>query len=195
MDRRLNICVDIDGTITEPFYWIQSVNNFFNKNIRPEQVTSYDFNDLCEISHEEFMAYYKKHGEEIHAKAEIREDADVILNQLVMEDNIYYITARMEQMKYVTQTWFDKYNVPYTEVFFLGSHDKLSKAIELDCDIFIEDRYENAIQLSEAGIFVLLIDCEYNRKELNERVKRVYSWQDIYEEIRRYKERVVQCLA
>ena len=45
----------------------------------------------------------------------------------------------------------------------LGSHDKVAKAYEFCCDIFIEDRYENAVQLSSHGFNVLLIDCYYNQ--------------------------------
>lgn len=33
MDK-LNICIDIDGTVTEPYYWLNIFNKHFKKNIK-----------------------------------------------------------------------------------------------------------------------------------------------------------------
>ena len=33
---RLNICVDIDGTITSPYHFIPYLNEIYNKNIKDE---------------------------------------------------------------------------------------------------------------------------------------------------------------
>lgn len=29
--NNLNICIDIDGTITEPYYWLEISNKYFKK--------------------------------------------------------------------------------------------------------------------------------------------------------------------
>ncbi len=34
--KNLNICIDIDGTITDPYYWLNITNKYFNKNITEE---------------------------------------------------------------------------------------------------------------------------------------------------------------
>ncbi len=190
--EKLNICIDIDGTITEPFFWIEEINRYFNKSVNSHKISADPVHESCEISREEFMIYYEKHGEELHEKANMREHADTYLKKISEEHNIFFITARPPRMENVTVKWFGRYDIPNTQIFFLGSHDKLEKARELDCDIFIEDRYENAIQLSEAGIHVLLIDCEYNRDLLNDYIKRVYSWNEVYEEIRNYEKVVIE---
>jgi hypothetical protein len=65
----------------------------------------------------------------------------------------------------------------------LGSHYKVERAKQLECDIFIEDRYENAIQLALEGFQVLLVDCSYNRLPLLPGITRVRDWIEIYEEI------------
>lgn len=190
--NKFNICVDIDGTITEPFYWIEKANEFFGKSIKPEEVNTYHIHELYNVSREASMMCYAAHGKEMHLNAKIRKNAGIYLKKLAAFHHVFYITARMQQMDEITHQWFEKYDIPSTEIFFLGSHDKLNKARELECDIFIEDRYENAIQLSEAGIQVLLIDCKYNRNKLNSHIKRVQSWQQIYEEIEKYQKAVVE---
>lgn len=184
--KRLSICVDIDGTITEPLYWLESVNHFFNTSIKLEEITSYDvFYTNYNISYDELLEYYKLNGAEIHANANIRENASYYLQELYRIHDLYYVTARMSYMDDVTKTWLEKYGIPYKEIHLLGSHDKLDKAKELNCDIFIEDRYENAIQLSEAGIDVILIDCVYNQDELNDKITRAHNWSDIFNTIKR----------
>ena len=80
----------------------------------------------------------------------------------------------------LTHGYLRKNEIPYDDLFVLGSHYKVDTARELNCDIFIEDNYDNAIQLSDAGFNVLLIDTYYNRKPLNENIIRVYDWIEIY---------------
>ncbi len=41
--------------------------------------------------------------------------------------------------------------------------------------------YKNALQLSENGFKVLLIDTNYNRMPLNKNIIRVFNWNEIYE--------------
>jgi len=80
----------------------------------------------------------------------------------------------------LTHSYLKKNEIPYDDLFVLGSHYKVDKAKELKSDIFIEDNYHNALQLSEAGFKVLLLDTNYNRKPINENITRVYNWKEIY---------------
>lgn len=38
----LNICIDIDGTITDPYYWLDFANSYFNLNVTKDMVTQYE---------------------------------------------------------------------------------------------------------------------------------------------------------
>ncbi|CAK7079165.1 MAG: Nucleotidase [Tissierella sp.] len=82
-------------------------------------------------------------------------------------------------MKNVTYLWFSHHKIPMNSLTLLGSHDKVGTAKDLSCDIFIEDRYENAIQLAESGFEVLLMDCNYNKGPLPSNVTRVTNWFEI----------------
>ncbi|WZL72557.1 hypothetical protein QBE52_16045 [Clostridiaceae bacterium 35-E11] len=181
--QALNICVDIDGTITEPYYWLQKANAYFNKKIEPKDVTQYYVDEVLGVPREDYLAFYHRFCEELHLHAEIREDAQNILSELEKLHQIFYVTAREEKLEQVTRRWLDIHNLPNGKLFLLGSHYKVNKAKEVNCDIFIEDRYENAIQLALAGFHVLLIDCEYNRQHVIPGITRVFSWQHIYKEI------------
>lgn len=182
----LNICVDIDGTITEPYYWIEKANMHFNTNLEPKDVKQYDIHKILGVPRKAYLDFYDKYGEQLHLNAKIREGAADILHKLNESNNIYYITAREKRMHQVTNKWFEYNDLPDEELFLLGSHYKVEKAKEVNCDVFIEDRYENAIQLALSGFYVLLIDCEYNRQPLIDGITRVFDWDDIYKEITNY---------
>jgi len=53
--------------------------------------------------------------------------------------------------------------------------------MDLNCDIFIEDSYDNAVQLSNSGFKVILIDTNYNKLPLNDNIIRAYNWNEIFE--------------
>jgi uncharacterized HAD superfamily protein len=66
-----------------------------------------------------------------------------------------------------------------------GSHDKVGVVKQLDLDLFMEDRYENAISIHEqTSIPVLLFDAPYNRKPLPTGVKRISSWNEAQHMVR-----------
>jgi uncharacterized protein len=179
--KDLNICIDIDGTITDPYYWLDIANKYFNKNIKPWKITEYSINETIGVSIEEYLRFYEKNRFKIHNEEPIREDAVKIINKLFNRSNIYFVTARDKDLEMLTYHYLNKHNVPYDDVFVLGTTHKSSTAKDVGCDVFIEDSYENALELSKDGFKVLLIDTTYNRKPLNENIMRVFSWDEIYE--------------
>lgn len=92
--NKLNICIDIDGTITEPYYWLEDANRYFNTSIKPEDVTEYEIHKVLGITNEEYLAFYDIYKEKLHLNAGVRNDADKILWNLYIRHNIYYVTAR-----------------------------------------------------------------------------------------------------
>lgn len=180
---RLNICIDIDGTITDPYYWIKYINEYFKTNLSAEDITKFDICRILNITNDEYLKFYDVYGEKIHSSAVLRQYVKDMLNEINNNHNIYYITARPEKYREVTSEWIKVSGLPRGELFMMGNHNKEEKAKELDCHIFIEDRYRNAVMLAKAGFKVLLIDSNYNRYPLIDGIKRVYNWKEIYDEI------------
>lgn len=177
--KKLNICIDIDGTITDPYYWLNYANGYFKSNITKSQVTCYDISKILNVKQSDYLKFYEKLKFEIHSNQKLREDVKEALNQLYESNNIYFVTARDKSLELLTFLYLKKYQIPFNEVFVLGTHNKIPKAKELSCDIFIEDCYENALQLSNNGFKVILIDTNYNRFSLNNNIIRVNNWNDI----------------
>lgn len=178
--KHLNICIDIDGTITDPYYWLSFANNYFNLNVTGDKVTSYDIAKILNVERNDYLKFYEENKFEIHSKQELRNDVKEALDILYMFNNIYFVTARDKSLELLTNIYLKYNKIPSDEVLVLGTHNKVPAAKELNCDIFIEDSYDNAIQLSNSGFKVLLIDTNYNRLPLNDNIIRVYNWKEIF---------------
>jgi uncharacterized protein len=183
MNKKTTIGIDIDGTLTAPDFWVEELNKQFNKNYKYGESDIYDWRDIYEIDNDQFMKYYSVHGPQLHVQAKIRPDAAKVINNWQENYNLCYITARQHFLTQATAVWLKKHKLP-GEFYVLGSHYKLNKAKELNCQIFIEDNYDVACRLADGGINVLLMDCVYNRKPLpQERVTRVFSWQEVAKQV------------
>lgn len=178
----MNIGIDIDGTLTEPDFWVAPMNSYFNKNVRYGEVSSYSWLEVYGLNNDEFEKFYRLHGPRMHGEAEIRAGAQAVVNSWSKNFNINYITARQEWLEPVTKEWLKKYELP-GEYYVIGSHNKLPLAEELGCKIFIEDNLYVAKQLAAAGINVFLLDCPYNQGDVKDNITRVTSWEQINKKV------------
>lgn len=178
--KDLNICIDIDGTITDAYFWLNITNKYFNKNITEQEITQYYIHEVMGIKQEEYDKFYEENKIEIHTHQKIREDAQSVIKRLSALHSIYFVTARDKSLTMLTHSYLKNNQIPYDDLFVLGSHHKVNKAKELNCNVFVEDNYDNAVELSNAGFMVLLIDTGYNKKPLNDNIVRVYNWEEIY---------------
>ncbi|MFL0194480.1 5' nucleotidase, NT5C type [Clostridium sp. WILCCON 0269] len=179
--KYLNICIDIDGTITDPYFWLDIANKHFKKNVSIQEITQYRVDQVMGVTRKEYIDFYNKNKFELHnGKEPIRKDAIKIIQKLIKTNNIYFVTAREKDLEILTHYYLNKHNIPYDGVFVLGTSYKVDTAINLNCDVFIEDCYENALELSKNGFKTLLIDTNYNRVPLNKNITRVFNWNEIY---------------
>ena len=191
--KNLNICIDIDGTITDPYYWLSYANKYFNSNISESEITSYDIHKILNIKQSEYLEFYENFKVEIHTNQKLRPDVKDILDELHKFNYLYFVTAREKSLELVTFLYLLNHEIPFDEVFILGTHNKVPKAKDLNCDIFIEDSYDNAIELSNSGFKVILLDTNYNRLPLNHNIIRAHNWIEISQiitEISREKEAI-----
>ncbi len=187
--KSLNICIDIDGTITDPYYWLDYANDYFNINFTKEDVTEYSIAKVLNIEEEKYLKFYENKKFEMHSKEKLRNDVLDELNFLYKSNNIYFVTARDKSLELLTKIYLNQYSIPFDDLYVLGTPDKVSTAQDLSCDVFIEDSYSNALSLSSNGFKVLLIDTNYNRLPLNDNITRVYNWRQISQIISKLSEK------
>lgn len=171
--------IDIDGTVTTPDTLIPHINKRYNTNIVLDDIIEYDF--LCAFPHQvdrnEFSRWFKENEAHMYSVSDIAKDAQFILNKWQHDYELYYISARNEDVYHITQKWFEENDVPFHHIELIGSHDKLSAAKKYDVDVFFEDKHDNAVMLAEElKIPVLLFDTPYNRKPVPSNVVRINNW-------------------
>lgn len=174
--KSMNICVDIDGTVTEPNYWLSEANRYFNENLKSDDISRYDIAETYGVAQCDYDCFYRDLGEKLHDSTRIRGGAAESLHRLSGLHKIHFVTARPKLMSEVTSDWLERHDIPADSVTLLGTHHKTSRARELGCDVFLEDSLENALELADAGIRVLLIDCSYNKGPLARGITRVKDW-------------------
>jgi len=75
-----------------------------------------------------------------------------------------YVTSRLVPVE-ITEEWLDKHGFPSKPVYCVGMRQsKVDIVKEAGVEIFIDDKYENFVELNNAGIFTYLFTQPYNEK-------------------------------
>lgn len=88
-----------------------------------------------------------------------------------------YVTSRPVSTE-VTTEWLDRNGFPARSVITVGVHgSKVAALKEAGVDMYIDDRFENFVELTNAGICTFLLDRPHNHR-YDVGFKRVYNFQD-----------------
>jgi hypothetical protein len=75
-----------------------------------------------------------------------------------------YVTSRSIPVEW-TEEWLDKNGFPTLPVYSIGHGiSKVEAVRNSGCDIYVDDRFENFVELNNAGICCFLFDAPHNRK-------------------------------
>jgi uncharacterized HAD superfamily protein len=134
------------------------------------------------------------------SQLDMYQDCPVVLERLVQRGGeIYFITARAERRRVMTETWLrEKGILDYAKAVHLKPHGdfrpdyprgrydaegsaayKTRLALELGLDLFCEDDSVISQTLAEAGVRVLLFDHAWNREVSHDRITRVAGWSEV----------------
>ncbi|MDD7183378.1 MAG: HAD family acid phosphatase [Peptostreptococcus porci] len=174
------ICVDIDGTIIDPYFFIPYLNKLNGVNIDKKNYTSIKWTDTYG---DRFGSLYRNFDTIF---TYVYEEAKLLPNVLetieMLEHrgfNVYFVTARDTKIDSITKKWIEKNGMNPDRVISLGTKNKINIAKKLGCDVFIEDDPGNIEQLLSAGFEVIALDTNYNRAITGERLTRVSNWAEI----------------
>ena len=183
--QNLNICIDIDGTVTSPYHYMPYLNSIYNKNLTEEDFTTVFWAELYGDTLEGMLDKLHSKYLNSYTEAKVVEGAKETIDELYKENNLFFVTARRADLEEITRNWLEKQQLSQVPLYLLGTDKKLNMAKELKCDIFIEDHPKNALNLAYSGIKVILIDCNYNKNVEHENIIRVSSWREIKDVIDR----------
>lgn len=90
-----------------------------------------------------------------------------------------YITARSIPSPELTSRWIEKNGFACNPIYTIGhNQSKVEIAKQAGIDIFVDDRYENFVELNNAGICCYLFDAPHNQR-YDVGHKRLYNLNDL----------------
>lgn len=175
---RYRFGIDIDGTVTSPTSLIPHINEKFKSTLTLDDIKEYDLTAaLPHLSQGEFYSWFRDSEPRIYAASPVSENAKNILNDWKDQYELYYISARGDNVRDVTFEWFAEHAIAYDHIELIGSHKKIETARRHNVHLFFEDKHDNAVEIAEElDIPVLLFDTPYNRQPIPDKVIRVYDW-------------------
>ncbi len=180
----MKIGVDIDGVLANSLpLWVAELNNFFNKSKQLEEIHLFDIRKTYGISQRDLNLFLERRGRYLMKSPEPMTGAAYNLGRIKQHHEICIITARNKSYREETQGWLKKHGLPYDELLLLGSHDKKESCLTRNLKVLVEDTLEIGVEVSSAGIPVLLLDAPYNQGALPKLVYRKRSWDEIYRTI------------
>ena len=138
-----------------------------------------------------FDTYYKNVLEECVPMP----NAPETITKLKEEGNeISFITARLTQIKNcdtenITINTLKDNKIPYDKLI-INASDKLKFCKENEIEIFIEDSYDTCKQLEESGIKTYLMTTKMNQNIDAGEIERVKDWNEIYQKVKSYIEKI-----
>lgn len=75
-----------------------------------------------------------------------------------------YVTSRPVKTE-ITEEWLDKNGFPHRPVYTVGlGESKVETIKDLGLDVFVDDRFDNFVELNKAGICCYLFDAPHNQR-------------------------------
>ena len=197
----MKIGIDIDDTT---FFTVKSMlkyGNIFEEEISGKPIdrdnfglikNRYYLNALYGWDNETKFKFFDKYYKNVLEECVMLPDANTVIQRLKKEgDTIHFITARLMNIEgcdteCITRNSLKKYHIPYDSLN-LHISDKLSFFKENKIDICIEDSFETCRQMTDNGIKSILMTTKMNCDVDNQEIVRVNNWNEIYEEIKKYK--------
>jgi uncharacterized protein len=175
---------DIDGVIanfSQPL--LKTIKETYGLTLKEKDITSFSLTHVLGITRTEETQLIT---DILYKDLPIYPGARDTLEKLSREGHcIYLLTGRYSQLRDITQTWLKNNSVPYNELHLLEMGKKYQVNIS-GLDVIVEDSLDEALEWSSRVKTVLLFDHPYNQTlNVKNLTRRVFSWDDIYQEIHR----------
>lgn len=193
------IGIDIDDTITDTYAYMFPYSQKYTIEDLGKNIENIDRNCMTHMyattfhkwSEKEEKEFLDKYYEATLKNVKPKLFAIEVINQLKEEGHtILLITARFPSDKFdvekLTEKWLKDNRIDYDKLI-LNAQDKVKFAKDNQVDVFVDDSIENCKAMAEANIKTYMMDTIINLSDKNDKVKRVYSWPHLYQEISKYQ--------
>jgi uncharacterized HAD superfamily protein len=174
----MKIGIDVDGVLADfNKTYITRCLDVTGKDLfpaRPFEITTWNYPESYGYTKEEVSAVWESIKADRVFWASLRpyettsDDMDALMTRMRAGDDVYFITARPGvNAKRQTEGWlYAQMGLvalhPFTSTVLITSHKGLA-ARTLDLDIYIDDRWENCLDVAQTKTRTFLLDRPWNR--------------------------------
>lgn len=171
------IVVDLDNVISDTDAKIRAIiKRNYGVNARRKDITQFDYEKCLPITYEQV----KEVLEEFHSyhllSLKLIRGAKSALDVIAAKFKVIIATERPSKTRQPTLEWLRQHHIPSQQVVFVQSKREilLPRVSHL-----IDDKWENAIDIANTGMSVILFDRPWNHKGSHNLVERVYGWDGV----------------
>ncbi len=192
----MNIGIDIDGVLTDMENYISVFGKKYAKENNIDFDEKMDNNTIYGFfTKKDNEKFWDRYWEDYAENVEVRTSASEVIKKLRNEGNyIIIITARtydkpiiksgkkrQKNMEKLIIKWLNKNNIIYDKLIF-SNLNKLNNCLDNHIDIMLEDSISN-IEILKDHIKILMFNTQYNKFYQDDKIRKVYNWNDIYNAI------------
>jgi len=192
--KKLKIGIDLDDVVFDFISLVlKKYKEIFEKEILFEEVSSFYFSRVFNLSQEKVDLFFKKILiKESVENLELCEFAKEIILELSKNNKIFFITSRVHAKDGTLESLNKNFSEINFELIFSSNpyHKNEGKSKgeickELGINFMIEDDIKHCEECIQKGIKVFLLDKPWNQKYLeNEDIIRVKNWNEILNKLK-----------
>src|SRR3712207_9262927 len=93
MKNLKSICIDIDGTLTDPYFFIPILNEILGMNLTQDDYTSINWNDTYGPEHSQMYKTFDTEYSHVYDKPVLQKGAKEVIDWLINKGiDIHYVT-------------------------------------------------------------------------------------------------------
>lgn len=171
------IVVDIDNVISETDAKIRNIiKRNYGIDAKRQSITEFNYEDCLPISKEQMSNVLSELHRSHLLNLRLIPGARQALQATYKYFRVIIATERPIRAKEDTNKWLQKKHIPNKGVFFVEAKIEL---LNQGPNWFIEDRWENAMEIANNDVGVILLDRPWNHKGNHKLIVRAHGWSEI----------------
>jgi len=174
------IACDLDGVLADTVK--QTLRNIEEeKAIKKtnDDIKHYDMTIDLGLPRDYIIDAFRKAWREYEKIEPVDPNIPYLLNKLRGKSKIYIVTSSVGDDKEIIG-WLKKNNIVYDKIVHVkGDNEKL----DVEADVFIEDNPNLAVELKNAGKFVILLKQPWNVEFGNNGIALAMDWNELFSKI------------
>jgi len=177
MAKKYVIACDLDGVLANTVKLVlRNIEEETAIKKTNDDIKHYDMTLELGLPQDYIMNAFRKAWKEYEKIEPVDPNIPYILNKLHEKSNIYIVTSSIGDNKEIIG-WLKMNNIVYDKLIHVKSN---SEKLNVKADVFIEDNPYLAVELKNAGKFVIMLEQPWNVEFKNNGITFAVNWSELF---------------